>query len=770
VIADRDGAMLGLVCSVESQLPESENAQGITAAEAEALVIAHVEAAQTQTPEVLAGHTDKIVLPVNLEIDMESEAEKEESRFAWVVYTNNPQASLSYSSELPYLAHYVDLSGAYLYSLPTVIPGDEAGASGYNAAYVFEFMEPVDYTGTVTLADGRQQQISLQLMRDSRTGMTYLGNLQRRIAVADCWNFLYDKGRVVLEASGNNADWDESSLLALYNYCRAWDYYEAIGWKGGDGLGTPILILKDFCDKDHNPIDNAAYAGKYYGWQLFLSSSANSFSQCLDVLGHEFTHCVTESVMTYNAYMNDYGAINEAVSDIQGNICDLMYLDEGEADDPEWLVGEDISGAIRSMGDPHRFQQPEWTWDLHYVPEVRDPTELNDRGGVHSNSSLLNNMAWRLCTKGDMSLEEARAFWFAVDCTMVPGTDYAQLADLMPWVLKNLGMEGYDGALAEAMDATRIRTEDMPEVFDDDRALLTLTLPDSEQFTDGNWALAIFSLNVDGTFKRAIDIIDGAAGYEDALDELLHIVAGDEAATKEELPGLIEAMVNGFFQETPEAEDGAEVSGSEVPVPRESFSDSELVKWFRRYFGDMIYGGTGAAGQDGRTVTMVCRPGLTIPVLLRLEFKPNSMQLKTSGLAVYFGRWFDLSEAVGKLAETMNSDLDALDAAADEADDKEPGDEALGELDELLEMLDAFTGDLDAGEETEEAMEELQIPTLDEVREMLVAIRDRLNSYAWLQHMFFYEIKPGQVNTLRADGLEKVQILDEAHSPALFEQ
>ena len=74
------------------------------------------------------------------------------------------------------------------------------------------------------------------------------------------------------------------------------------------------------------------------------------------------------------------------------------------------------------------------------------------------------------------------------------------------------------------------------------------------------------------------------------------------------------------------------------------------------------------------------------------------------------------------------------------------------------------------GNTFEEAMEEMQIPTLDEVREMLVAIRDRLNSYAWLQHMFFYEIKPGQVNTLRADGLEKVQILDEAHSPALFEQ
>jgi Zn-dependent metalloprotease len=134
--------------------------------------------------------------------------------------------------------------------------------------------------------------------------------------------------------------------------------------------------------------------------------------------------------------MNDYGAINEAMSDIQGNVCDLMYVDEGEGEEADWLVGEDIGNGIRSMSDPHRFQQPEYTWDLHFVPEVRDPTELNDRGGVHSNSSLLNNLAWRLCEKGGMTLEQARAYWFTVDCSMVPGTDYPELANLLPWALK----------------------------------------------------------------------------------------------------------------------------------------------------------------------------------------------------------------------------------------------------------------------------------------------------------------------------------------------
>ena len=126
-----------------------------------------------------------------------------------------------------------------------------------------------------------------------------------------------------------------------------WDYYKAIGWKGGDGLGTPMLILKDYCDRDHDPVDNAAYAGHYLGWQVFLSSDINDYSQCLDVLAHEFTHCVTHSVMTYNAYMNDYGAINEAMSDIQGNLCDAMYVDETEVENEDWLIGEDIGRPDR---------------------------------------------------------------------------------------------------------------------------------------------------------------------------------------------------------------------------------------------------------------------------------------------------------------------------------------------------------------------------------------------------------------------------------------
>jgi len=348
---------------------------------------------------------------------------------------------------------------------------------------------------------------------------------------------------------------------------------------------------------------------------------------------------------------------------------------------------------------------------------------------------------------------------------MVPGTDYPQLAELLPWVLKNLGMTDYEGALEAAIDATRIRTGEMPDTFDDDRALLTVTLPDTEQFTDGNWALGIFSVNVDGMLQRAIDIIDGAPGYETALDELAVALDPVAAAAGEDVMTIIDNLFNRAFVEEAAGEDDGAADGA-LPADASAIVDVPLFKWFSQYFGDMVFSGLGAAGQDGRTVRMVCRPGMTIPVLLRLEFKPNSMQVNTSGLAVYFGRWIDLGGVVGEMFEKINSGEVLLEDAGEESGE-DSSEKMPDELSGLLDMLTAYTDGLET--EAAEAPEALEPLTLDELREMLVDIKDKLNSLAWLQRMFLYEIKPGEVCTLRADGLDEVTVLDEAHSPNLAE-
>ena len=642
VITDAEGNMIAFSSSVETELPEeTESSEGITADDAVNIVLKYAEENGLQGLSVLEDLTDKMILPVVISVN--DEDEDSAARFVWVVYSNNPVANIDRTAELPYLAHYVAMDGTYLYSLETIMPGDSAVASGFDTEYVFEFMEPVDYTGYVDFSDGTEKEITVTLMRDRRTGMYYLGNIERKIVVADCYEFLYNDGRVKLASSPDNLEWDQVGLLSFYNYCRAYDYYKEIGWIGGNGLGTPIMIINDFCNENHNQIDNAAFMGNYLGWSLFAASQSNDFSQCLDVIAHEFTHCVTGSVMTYNSYMNDHGAINEAMSDIQGEICEQM---NGVAEEKKWILGNDSLTPVRSMSAPHRFAQPEFSWDLYYVPTVQTPGVLNDYGGVHTNSSLLNNVAYRLIENGGMSLEEARAFWFAVDCIMVPGSDYTQLRDLLPWVLKAQGMDQYQPALQAAIDATRLGNDQMPDTFDADRALLRLTLPDNENFTDGNWVMQIVSVDVHGLLDRISTLVN-------------MVVSGDYS----ELPKSIQDMLNSESEKaltpTPEPEQKDfftqlfELFNGNWPEPEptpepvsDELTDAELAdlqNWIAQELMVVYYSAMGSAGQDGRTIQMMSQHGRTIPILIHASFNPDSYVADQIMFVVYLNsRWYEV--------------------------------------------------------------------------------------------------------------------------------
>ena len=648
VIADAQGRMLGMTSSIINDLPDLEMEEGITAEAAEQAALAHE--AQVPGTELIQGTTRKIVLPVTLDLDAEDADEN--SRFVWAVYTTNPTADKA----LPYLAHYVSMQGEYLYSMPTILPGDRASTSGYGAEYAFAGMEPVEYTGYVDLADGTEKEISVTLMRDKRTGMHYLGNIERKIVVADCWEFLYNGGQVVMEASKDNKEWEQKALLSLYNYCRAYDYYREIGWIGADGLGTPMLILNNFCDKDGWPVDNAAFAGQAYGWQVFLSSRANDMAQCLDVLAHEFTHCVTDATMTYNDYMNDRGAINEALSDIQGNICEMMY---GATEDQNWEIGETAQIGIRSMSDPHKYGQPEHTWDLYYDENVAIPSVTNDLGGVHTNSSLLNRVAWMLCEQGGMSLAEARAFWFAVDCAMTPGTDYKELAELLPFVLNNMGMSAYAASLTDAIKATKLGQNEAPQKAKEGQSILTLKLPETEDFQDGNWALGVVSLNLDALKSRIATIaLKTALGDTEDMPKMAREIAQlimmiVEKKDEISLGEILLAALTG--------EDNPEETGSAFLSEADW---QEMQAWLMAQAEDLIYSDTGSPGMDEHTIRMVSRNGYTIPYLIHLITDESGEQISQMNIALWVhDRWVDLTSII--MAQTGESEKDILTALLD---------------------------------------------------------------------------------------------------------
>ena len=714
VITDEDGNMIALSSSVESEMPDVKSEERVNAQKAEQIVVEREYETTGRTLEVQDQYTHVVILPTVLEIDLESEDSS--SRLAWVVYTNNPSGNVKTGSDLPYLAHYVTTAGEYLYNMPAITPDDEAGLSGYDTSYVFEFMEPAEYTGYVDLSTGEEKEITVTVMRDRRTGMYYLGNLERRIVVAQCYDFLYNDGQIVLESSQDNLEWDQVGLLSLYNYCRAYDYYKEIGWTGADGRGTPILILNNFCDDHYSGINNACYIGKIHGMQCFAASCINDLSQCLDVIAHEFTHCVTGSVMTYNSYMNDYGAINEAMSDIQGKNCEMMA---GDSDITNWTLGSASKTPVRSMSDPHEFDQPEFSWDVYYVPNVKTPSPTNDHGGVHFNSSMLNEISYYLVSEGGMTLDEARTFWFMVDCAMVPKTDYTQLSELLPWVLKAAGMEQYMDTLEDAIEKTRLGEHDMPETIGEDRAVLTISLPDTEAFDTGNWMMQMTSVKVEQAIERAMEVLTQLkSGDFSSLPESLQLLIEEaknlEKEQETDVPGLGEAVLDFLSILADEKEEKQTEAPAELDEEKARIIE-EVMAWLKSELRNVVTSSYGFAGQDGSTITMITTPGRTIPLLQHAKFSETSEEPDEIVIAVYIkGRWysFSMEEATEMKEEGEKPGIDDLPPELIE-DVFGKDFENLAGIRSLDDALDLFTVNIEGGQVVElssEGLDQIVIP------------------------------------------------------------
>jgi Zn-dependent metalloprotease len=82
----------------------------------------------------------------------------------------------------------------------------------------------------------------------------------------------------------------------------------------------------------------------------------NNFTGCIDVIGHELTHTVTDFTSPLD-YYGLPGALNEHISDVFGIMVKQKAQDE-TADKADWLIGEDcilpdVKGtALRSMKSP----------------------------------------------------------------------------------------------------------------------------------------------------------------------------------------------------------------------------------------------------------------------------------------------------------------------------------------------------------------------------------------------------------------------------------
>ena len=428
VVVDPDGYTAGLSSSFVPNLGIAPVSQSIEKEQAEEIV-------RQQFPDIALEYYTEQTHKVAVTIEGVSYR-------AWVVYTSNPNTTAG-DWGMQYFEHFVAVDGTYLYRLP-VASFESSNTDAFQPQKYFDKLERQMVSYEAVRYDGSTETLTVPVSYNPATGRYYLMDPERLIAVGDFYTVVYG-GDMDFISSDDPSVWRNGDVLAYDRYIKAYDFYAGLGLYSVDGSGLPILVCVGYCDFNGLPVDNAGYCGVKYGWAIFGASDVNYFSEAVDVVGHEFTHGVTSSSAVGSYYANASGAINEAYSDIMGNLCEMMG---GYTSDTEWLVGENSGYIFRSMSSPTDYKQPVKLGGTYYMPPTDTPSaEENDLGGVHQNSSLLAQMAYILYKAG-MSLDEERSLWLTSIELLTPTVGYKEVHAAL---LMSVDINGFDARYKDVL-------------------------------------------------------------------------------------------------------------------------------------------------------------------------------------------------------------------------------------------------------------------------------------------------------------------------------
>lgn len=284
----------------------------------------------------------------------------------------------------------------------------------------------------------------------SSTGSTFwMENLTRRVGTFDANNF--DNTQNASRLSDGDDVWNSArqqpAVDAQYGAEVTLNYYQTIhGRNGLDGSGGPtnvpaaanssIGLISSFVHFG-NHLNNAYWLGSE---RVMVYGDGDGFEfsplVCLDIVGHELTHGVTQFTANLT-YAKESGALNESMSDVMGTMIERFQRPATW----NWRLGEEaftpfISGdALRYMDNPHINGLPAHYSERNF-PGACVPSGDNDSCGVHTNSSIANNAFYLVAAGGTNSVsgisvsgigpDNATRIWYrALTSFMTQGTDFA---------------------------------------------------------------------------------------------------------------------------------------------------------------------------------------------------------------------------------------------------------------------------------------------------------------------------------------------------------
>ncbi len=172
-----------------------------------------------------------------------------------------------------------------------------------------------------------------------------------------------------------------------------------------DANASPFILTVH--DSLSDPV-NAFWSGVTNDMHYGDGNADTNAITTLDVTGHEMTHGFTQYTSKL-AYHFQPGALNEAISDIFGELVEHTYK-PGAGNS---LVGEGIfknGAAFRDMAHPSAYGQPDnmksfvvsenHCEDPDPPPGTPDTRSDSDCGGVHTNSGIPNNAFYLMAIGG----------------------------------------------------------------------------------------------------------------------------------------------------------------------------------------------------------------------------------------------------------------------------------------------------------------------------------------------------------------------------------
>ena len=226
---------------------------------------------------------------------------------------------------------------------------------------------------------------------------------------------------VLVRSEGQPPDADVAINEAYDGAGITYDLFDQVFERDSiDGNGLPLISSIHF----QKGFDNAFWNGSQmvYGdgdedlpadERLF-----NRFTACLDVIGHELTHGVTQYEANLE-YSSQTGALNESMSDVFGSLVKQFHRGQSAAQ-ADWIIGEGLFTAnvngvgIRSMKAPGTAYDDAVLGKDPQPAHMRDYVNtLEDDGGVHLNSGIPNHAFYTACvTLGGNAWEKMGLVWY----------------------------------------------------------------------------------------------------------------------------------------------------------------------------------------------------------------------------------------------------------------------------------------------------------------------------------------------------------------------